>query len=152
MSDNLKKLVEELQHSVKNAKVVHAKTGATAEGFRTLFPVATDKDEAKSVGVIFDEKASVQDLMAAGLINPPDNLTWITIKTYDNLVKFLKDRGVPAYISFGSTISYKEDDMAAVKAFYKACKDAKLGDLPTWSIHNATQSKRSKIENYLLGY
>jgi hypothetical protein len=154
MSDNadLKKLVADLQSTVKQSKAIHAKTGATAEGFRTLFPVANATAKSETIGVIFDEKSNVQDLMAAGLINPPDNLSWLHLKTYDELTKFFKDRGVPGYISFGSAISYKEDEMAAVKAYTKACKDAKLSDLPTWSVHSPVISKKNKIENYLLGY
>lgn len=152
MSDDLKKLVADLQSDVKRAQKVHSKTGATAEGFRTLFPAALSTDKPETIGVIYDEKFNVQELMAAGVVNPPDNLKWLHIKTYDELNKFFTDRGVPSYISFGSSISYKEDDMAALKAYTKACKAAKLSDLPNWSCHSPVVSKKTKIENYLLGY
>jgi hypothetical protein len=148
----LRALVKDLQANViKEQNRIKKDASRNTESF-TMYPPASSIHKAGQIGLIVDLQFGVQDLISADLINPPNGLFWLAIKSFKEFENFIKNRGIPVYISFGGRLETKQDSYTCAKLFYDICKKAKLNELPPWECHSPVITKKEAIEMLLYGY
>ena len=107
----------------------------------------------KEIGIIVDSQNDVNKLVRAGKIDPPNNLRWIWVKSYEEFKKCIDRVGVPSYISFGSTDDQvHKDRLACPQLLIEVCKKQNLKELPKWECHCTTLTKKQEIEQLLIDY
>jgi hypothetical protein len=145
-------LIAEMQATVRSHKNAQ---NTPEEAYLTQFPVAISATPIEQIGVIVDDQFTVSQLFSVGKINPPTNIFWIHVKTYDELENFFRNRGIPNYISFDTSLSTTDSKAKngydCAKLLIKECK-AKGVELPQWECHSPVISKKQQIEMLLFDY
>jgi hypothetical protein len=149
MNEEYLKLVKELQTTVK----IELDKAPLKDNYSSNYPEASVNTLAVNIGIIIDDRFSVNDLSNTNTINPPIKLYWLQVTSYNDFEVFLSTRGIPAYISFDGDLGPKvKDGEDCAKLLVKVCKANKLKELPQYECHSPTLSKKQKIEEILLNY
>lgn len=154
--DKLKKVVAALTKEVKKRNSDRANE-PTITSTGSPYPLALNTQPAAVVGIVIDISFNIAALVQQNKANPPSNLYWLQITSYKDFEKFLKERGIPAYVSFGGSLNnekrvQQKDGYDCAKLLVKTCQEAGLKNLPITQCHAGTETKKTQIEMLLLDY
>ena len=145
-----------ISHDVKESRKLNTPNSTNI----TSYPAADDQTKITEIGLIIDDRFGVADLVKQGKGDGfPYNLHWAVCNSYDSFETFLKERGVPVYISFDGDLSQSskkllkpKDGLDCAKLLVQHCRSLKMPVLPSWSCHAHILTKKSQIELELASY